>query len=201
MTHDPRCGRAVFLLRGNHETWDMNSWEEHFGDGCFLRQCKAKFGPEGGAVWTSVNNAFDCLPLAATIDRAVFCTHGGIPRPPLPPHAPADAAPADAAPADAAAAGAAAGAGEHLPPADRLAAIKALPRRMGVAPARAEELAWQVRLANDLMWADPAEPAMLRTRDPHGFCESSRGGDLTSFTVEATRDFLREVRHPRACSC
>lgn len=38
----------LFLLRGNHETRDVNGWEDHYGDRSFLRQCKARFGRELG---------------------------------------------------------------------------------------------------------------------------------------------------------
>jgi hypothetical protein len=36
------------MLRGNHETRDVNGWEEHYGDRSFLRQCKARFGVDMG---------------------------------------------------------------------------------------------------------------------------------------------------------
>lgn len=39
----------LFLLRGNHETRDVNGWEDHYGDRSFLRQCKARFGRDLGA--------------------------------------------------------------------------------------------------------------------------------------------------------
>lgn len=32
--------KKVHLLRGNHETRDVNGWEEHYGDRSFLYQCK-----------------------------------------------------------------------------------------------------------------------------------------------------------------
>ena len=31
-------------------------------------------------MWECINNFFDTLPLAATIDKTIFCVHGGIPR-------------------------------------------------------------------------------------------------------------------------
>lgn len=72
----------LYLLRGNHETRGVNGWEEHYGDGSFLGQCKLRFGVElGEQVWEVVNCAFDCMPLAAVIDNDIFCVHGGVPRP------------------------------------------------------------------------------------------------------------------------
>jgi hypothetical protein len=73
--------KKMFMLRGNHETRDVNGWEDHYGDRSFLYQCKDRFGVElGELVWEEVNAAFDRLPLAAVIDRDIFCIHGGIPR-------------------------------------------------------------------------------------------------------------------------
>ena len=55
--------------------------QAHYQDGSFLTQCLATFGEsEGVAVWEAVNGYFDTLPLAASIDGAVFCVHGGIPQ-------------------------------------------------------------------------------------------------------------------------
>jgi hypothetical protein len=55
--------------------------QAHYQDGSFLTQCLATFGEsEGMAVWEAVNVYFDTLPLAASIDGAVFCVHGGIPQ-------------------------------------------------------------------------------------------------------------------------
>jgi hypothetical protein len=42
----------VFLLRGNHETRDVNGWEEHDGTCSFLYQCRERFGNDlGYKVW------------------------------------------------------------------------------------------------------------------------------------------------------
>jgi hypothetical protein len=38
----------VFLLRGNHETRDVNGWEEHYGERSFMYQCRARFGDDLG---------------------------------------------------------------------------------------------------------------------------------------------------------
>lgn len=59
----------LFLLRGNHETRDVNGWEDHYGDRSFLRQCKARFGRELGkpvsrVVWWDVDRVgcqFGCV--------------------------------------------------------------------------------------------------------------------------------------------
>lgn len=34
----------VFLLRGNHETRDVNGWEEHYRERSFVYQCRSRFG-------------------------------------------------------------------------------------------------------------------------------------------------------------
>mmetsp|Transcript_1228 Transcript_1228/g.4131 ORF Transcript_1228/g.4131 Transcript_1228/m.4131 type:complete len:769 (+) Transcript_1228:313-2619(+) len=73
----------VWLLRGNHETRDVNGWKDHYEERSFLWQCEYRFGgPKGRRVWDAVNMAFDRLPLAAVIDDDIFCVHGGIPRRP-----------------------------------------------------------------------------------------------------------------------
>lgn len=72
----------AFLLRGNHETRDVNGWEEHYGERSFLYQCRSRFGDDVGyRVWEMCNQVFDRMPLAAVIDQDIFCVHGGIPRP------------------------------------------------------------------------------------------------------------------------
>lgn len=72
----------IHLLRGNHETRDVNGWEQHYMEKSFLYQCKQRFGQEiGESVWEECNQAFDRLPLSAIIDHEIFCIHGGFPRP------------------------------------------------------------------------------------------------------------------------
>lgn len=74
--------QKVFLLRGNHETRDVNGWEEHYGNRSFIYQCRERFGDDlGYKVWELTNSTFDRMPLAAVIDQDIFCVHGGIPRP------------------------------------------------------------------------------------------------------------------------
>ena len=75
----------VWMLRGNHETRDVNGWKDHYHERSFLWQCESRFGPQLGLrVWDAVNTCFDRLPLAAVIDEDIFCVHGGIPRRPDP---------------------------------------------------------------------------------------------------------------------
>ena len=48
--------QKVFLLRGNHETRDVNGWEEHYGDRSYIHQCRERFGEEVGyRVWEETN--------------------------------------------------------------------------------------------------------------------------------------------------
>jgi len=71
----------VFLLRGSHETRDVNGWEEHYGERSYIHQCRERFGEEVGyRVWEETNQVFDRIPLSAVIDQDIFCVHGGIPR-------------------------------------------------------------------------------------------------------------------------
>jgi hypothetical protein len=71
----------VFMLRGNHETRDVNGWEEHYAERSFIYQCRSRFGDDlGYRLWETCNQVFDRLPLAAVIDQDIFCVHGGIPR-------------------------------------------------------------------------------------------------------------------------
>lgn len=60
----------VFLLRGNHEYEDIN---EVYG---FKDQI---YGITGSSVlWKRFNQAFEELPIAAVIDKQIFCVHGGL---------------------------------------------------------------------------------------------------------------------------
>eukprot|EP00928_Gymnodinium_smaydae_P019755 TRINITY_DN175_c0_g1_i18.p1 TRINITY_DN175_c0_g1~~TRINITY_DN175_c0_g1_i18.p1 ORF type:complete len:696 (-),score=146.78 TRINITY_DN175_c0_g1_i18:500-2587(-) len=62
----------VFLVRGNHEDRLMNV---NYG---FQADCIRKFPHEGEEVWDRVNDVFEFLPIAALVDRAILCIHGGI---------------------------------------------------------------------------------------------------------------------------
>jgi len=158
--------RKVCLLRGNHETRDVNGWKEHYGDRSFLWQCEHRFGAEIGArVWDRVNAAFDRLPLAALVDDEIFCVHGGIPR-----------RPADADPA-----------------ATRLDLIDCVPPVMTINPQDPAVDPSLHRIASECVWSDPAledqEPAL----DDDGFGESMRGGGTMCFGNAAIQRFLAET--------
>jgi serine/threonine-protein phosphatase PP1 catalytic subunit len=59
----------VFLLRGNHETSDVNALHG------FKSECSSRYSPR---LWTIFNEVFDVLPIAASIGHKIFACHGGI---------------------------------------------------------------------------------------------------------------------------
>ncbi|XVF21861.1 hypothetical protein REPUB_Repub12eG0125900 [Reevesia pubescens] len=63
------------LIRGNHEAADINAL---FG---FRIECIERMGENDGIwAWTRFNQLFNCLPLAALIEKKIICMHGGIGR-------------------------------------------------------------------------------------------------------------------------
>ena len=58
-----------FMLRGNHESTAIN---RIYG---FYDECKRKYTVQ---IWKIFCDIFDCLPIAAIIDKKIFCIHGGL---------------------------------------------------------------------------------------------------------------------------
>jgi len=159
----------VFLLRGNHETRDVNGWEQHYGERSFLWQCRDRFGDEVGfKVWDTINDAFDRMPLSAVIDQDIFCVHGGIPRPVTQNHD-----------------------GTY---ASRVQDILDVPSIAGINPPLEYEDEHHQQVASDCIWSDPAsEEQEMNSVDPDsGYGESSRGGGAICFGHKAVKEFLAQ---------
>eukprot|EP00756_Hemistasia_phaeocysticola_P025744 Hpha_TRINITY_DN16021_c0_g1::TRINITY_DN16021_c0_g1_i1::g.120983::m.120983/K06269/PPP1C; serine/threonine-protein phosphatase PP1 catalytic subunit len=58
------------MLRGNHEEASISRIYGFYDD------CKRRFG--NIKYWKKVNDTFNCLPLAAIIDKRIFCVHAGL---------------------------------------------------------------------------------------------------------------------------
>jgi len=60
----------ITLLRGSHETRDVNGWEEHYGQRSFLSQCNQRFGEQLGKA--PIKSLIEChLPLL--LIRYILC--------------------------------------------------------------------------------------------------------------------------------
>jgi len=66
---------TVYLLRGSHEDRLINA-VYGFGEECTNRLHENINEP--GSIFQMINNAFAWLPIAATIEKKIFCIHGGI---------------------------------------------------------------------------------------------------------------------------
>lgn len=63
----------IHLVRGNHESPSVNCMNG------LMAECSDKIGGEGGLeVWDALNEAFEWMPLGATIGDRILCVHGGI---------------------------------------------------------------------------------------------------------------------------
>ena len=60
---------TFFLLRGSHECASINRIHG------FFDECKRRYSIRLFKVFTDV---FDCLPVAAVVENAIFCCHGGL---------------------------------------------------------------------------------------------------------------------------
>lgn len=65
-----KYNKQVFLLRGNHESRQINQIYGLFND------CLTLYGHTG--IWFNLNDTFDLLPISAVIDNKIFCVHGGL---------------------------------------------------------------------------------------------------------------------------
>mmetsp|Transcript_19553 Transcript_19553/g.35493 ORF Transcript_19553/g.35493 Transcript_19553/m.35493 type:complete len:666 (-) Transcript_19553:126-2123(-) len=159
--------QKVFLLRGNHETRDVNGWEEHYGARSFIYQCRERFGDDlGYKVWEMTNSTFDRMPLAAVIDQDIFCVHGGIPRP----------------------------VSDSSMEGGRIKDILNVNKVAGINPPYEHEDDDYQQVASDCIWSDPAsehqENSSVDRRTGYG--DSLRGGGAICFGHKAVTNFLQQ---------
>ncbi|KAL3808963.1 hypothetical protein ACHAXA_005155 [Cyclostephanos tholiformis] len=159
--------QKVFLLRGNHETRDVNGWEEHYGARSFIAQCRDRFGDDlGYKVWELTNSTFDRMPLAAVIDQDIFCVHGGIPRP----------------------------VSDSSVEGGRIKDILNVSKVAGINPPYEHEEDDYQQVASDCIWSDPAsEDQENYSVDKNtGYGDSLRGGGAICFGHKAVTNFLQQ---------
>ncbi|XP_034475725.1 serine/threonine-protein phosphatase alpha-3 isoform-like [Drosophila innubila] len=59
----------VYLLRGNHESQSIN---RVYG---FFDECKRRYTIK---LWKTFVDCYNCMPVAATVAKRIFCCHGGL---------------------------------------------------------------------------------------------------------------------------
>lgn len=64
--------RNVFMIRGNHECSQLN---QLYG---FQEECLSRYPEIGMKLWGTINDTLSYLPIAALINKQIFCVHGGI---------------------------------------------------------------------------------------------------------------------------
>ncbi|EDQ85165.1 uncharacterized protein MONBRDRAFT_34386 [Monosiga brevicollis MX1] len=165
----------VYLLRGNHELESVCGNIEYYGAGSFRHQLHSLLvaagrGDQLESTWGAFMNCFNWLPLAATIDRTVFCCHAGIPR--------AIMTQAPTSPAQ-----------------NILERIKAMQRPL----CEDDDIDGAPDcMAMDMLWSDPASgrdlPFMGHQGLPAGFAPNmDRGGDSCVFGEAAVKAFMKQT--------
>eukprot|EP01065_Artemidia_motanka_P018604 TRINITY_DN2192_c0_g1_i1.p1 TRINITY_DN2192_c0_g1~~TRINITY_DN2192_c0_g1_i1.p1 ORF type:complete len:526 (+),score=51.21 TRINITY_DN2192_c0_g1_i1:99-1676(+) len=164
---------TVVLLRGNHEDPAVCG-ALMYGDQSFLGQCKQHFGESDGLSFFSLACAcFARLPVAAVIDKRIFCSHGGFPRV-------TDPTGADCRTS--------ALRHSQFPRIPSLFSEETAQKAHDPSP-EGKLFLRQWTSVYDLLWSDPAVSEM-DTSDEHGFMPSERGGIGVSFTSRAVDVFL-----------
>jgi diadenosine tetraphosphatase ApaH/serine/threonine PP2A family protein phosphatase len=66
------CPKLYYILRGNHETLEMN---QYYG---FLQEITTKY--EINLEFKTILSVYGVLPICAAVNKTVLCLHGGIPQ-------------------------------------------------------------------------------------------------------------------------